>query len=283
MNKDIILTNIQRFSLHDGPGIRTTVFLKGCSLCCPWCSNPENLSTSIQTYIKDNQTGIYGLYYDTNSLYIEVMKDKSFYETNINGHDINKNIACFPGGVTFSGGECLLQIQQLEELLKKLNKEHIHITIESSLFITEKKLLKAIKYADLFYVDVKILDEKKCKNYLHGQLSIYLSNLNLLMYSGKYVVIRIPVIGGYTDGKDNRKKVADLLKLYIKDNRVNLLKVELIKEHNLGISKYKSLAACNKGYSIPDYKGVTDEFMEIYKKEIIDSIGDGIPVEVCKI
>lgn len=158
-----------------------------------------------------------------------------------------------------------------------------HITIESSLFITEKNLLKAIKYADLFYVDVKILDEEKCKNYLHGELSIYLSNLNLLMYSGEYVVIRIPVIGGYTDEKDNRKKVADLLKLYVKDNRVNFLKVELIKEHNLGVSKYKSLAACNKGYSIPEYKGVTDEFMEIYKKEIIDSIGNEIPVEVCKI
>lgn len=76
---EIILTNIQRFSLHDGPGIRTTVFLKGCSLQCPWCSNPENLKPYLQVYVKDGVLGVYGKYYTQEGLLHECLKDKAFY------------------------------------------------------------------------------------------------------------------------------------------------------------------------------------------------------------
>lgn len=83
----MIITNIQKFSLHDGPGIRTTVFMKGCSLCCPWCSNPENLKSFIEYYIKDGKRGIYGKEYTVEEVFNEVIKDKPFYGDN--------------GGVTF--------------------------------------------------------------------------------------------------------------------------------------------------------------------------------------
>ena len=76
--KNILLTNIQRFSLHDGPGIRTTVFLKGCSLRCPWCSNPENLKPHPEKYMKDGIDGIYGKYYSASELVKECLKDKNF-------------------------------------------------------------------------------------------------------------------------------------------------------------------------------------------------------------
>ena len=156
----ILITNIQRFSLHDGPGIRTSVFLKGCNIHCPWCSNPENLSCQIQAYLKNGQKGIFGKYLTIKELYTEIMKDKVFYLGNLSRFNImrSNDIELLPGGVTFSGGECLIQIQSLEPLLRQLNTEHIHITIETSLFIPERNLNIAIKYIDFFYIDIKIMD-----------------------------------------------------------------------------------------------------------------------------
>ena len=269
----LLLTNIQRFSLHDGPGIRTTVFLKGCSLHCPWCSNPENLNPYQEKYIKNGIEGIYGKEYTTDELYAEVVKDLAFYDGDWDSSDLNK----MPGGVTFSGGECMLQMDKLEPLLERMNEEHIHTAVETCLFAPENLLFIAINHIDLFYVDIKILDEVKCKESIHGSLSLYHSNLQALLSSGKPIVFRIPVIGGYTDDEDNRKKVVEL----IKEAHGNVLKIELIKEHNLGLSKYQSLMDGNNDIKLPIYNGVSDELMEQYKKEIEEVIN--IPVEVCKI
>ena len=274
----ILVTNIQRFSLHDGPGIRTTVFLKGCSLCCPWCSNPENLSPHPEKYIKDGIEGTYGKYYTPDELYAEIIKDKAFYSGDILPEDWKKidssKLDRLPGGVTFSGGEALLQARQLEPLWKRLNEERIHTAVETCLFVLENILALAIKYIDLFYVDVKILDNSSCREDLRGDLELYLSNFEKLLSSGKPIVIRVPVIGGYTDGEDNRKQVRELL------CGKNILKIELIKEHNLGLPKYESLIKAGSAVLIPTYVGVSDELMEEYKGELSDL---GIPVEVCKI
>lgn len=227
--KIILVTNIQRFSLHDGPGIRTTVFLKGCSLRCPWCSNPENLSHNVEEYIKDGMKGRYGKWYSVKELYDEVMKDVVFYE--------------IEGGVTFSGGETLLQARQLKPLWsllkdeKNLMGQEVHMAVETCLFVPEEYLLMAIRYIDLFYVDIKILDKGKCREILHGDLSLYEKNIKTLMDSYKPVVLRIPVISGYTDKIDNRSLVADMVKDCI--NMGNILKIELIKEHNLGRTNMK--------------------------------------------
>lgn len=268
-----LLTNIQRFSLHDGPGIRTTVFMKGCSLRCPWCSNPENLSPHQQQYIKNGIEGIYGKEYTTDELYAEVVKDIAFYDGDWSSNDLNK----MPGGVTFSGGECLLQMDKLVPLLERLNKEKIHTAVETCLFAPASKLSIALNHIDLFYADIKILDETKCKEVLKGKLSLYRANLQTLLNSNKPVVFRIPVIGGYTDDEDNRKKVVEL----IKEAHGNVLKIELIKEHSLGVSKYQSLVDGGNAILLPQYQGVSDELMEQYKKEIEAVVN--IPVEVCKI
>lgn len=283
INEKILLTNSQHFSLHDGPGIRTTIFLKGCALRCPWCSNPENLSSDIQHYIKDGRLGTYGKYLSVDELYNDIMKDRIFYIDGIDSFDIreSRDIESLPGGVTFSGGECLLQIEKLQPLMDRLQKEHIHMSVESSLFVPETNLKLAIRYIDLFYIDIKILDEENCCNLLRGDLKLYMSNLRYLAGSGKPIVFRVPVIGGYTDGKENRKKVADIISLYVNDETANILKVELIKEHGLGISKYQSLAACNKEYDVPEYKGVTEAVMAEYKDEIEDMINYQRPVEIC--
>ena len=98
MKDQILITNIQRFSLHDGPGIRTTVFCKGCSLRCPWCANPENLEARLETYVKDGKSGIYGRFISKNDLYETVMRDEPFYRQQ--GQE--SGLAALPGGVTYS-------------------------------------------------------------------------------------------------------------------------------------------------------------------------------------
>ena len=279
MDKNILLTNIQRFSLHDGPGIRTTLFLKGCSLRCPWCSNPENLKSEPQLYIKDGKKGIYGSYYTCDELYAEIMKDKEFYIGEIEDFNIidSDQIEKLPGGVTFSGGESLLQIDKLKPLLIRLKNEHIHTTVETCLFVSEKALEVALKLIDFFYVDMKILDKDECKEVIHGNLDLYCTNLKKLLLwkddKGRHkpIVIRIPIIGTYTDADENRKAIINLLKQY--EN--NILKIELIKEHNLAESKYKSL---NMEIS---YHGVSDKLIDQYKKEMKNVMK--IPVEICKI
>jgi len=263
-NQKILLTNIQRFSLHDGPGIRTTIFLKGCSIRCPWCSNPENLKHCPEPYVKDDVPGIYGRYLTCDEVYHEIMKDKIFYQIGGTGKGLN----ALPGGVTFSGGEALLQITVLEPLLERLISEGIHLAVESSLFVSTDKLVAAMKYFNLFYVDMKILDKKRCRETEHGDLELYMENLDILFRSGLPIVVRVPVIGGYTDGEENRKEVVRLIRKYRPD------KVELIKEHDLGMSKYVSLSM-----PVPEYRGVSDELVERYRMEIEKT---GVTVQICR-
>lgn len=281
----MLVTNIQRFSLHDGPGIRTTVFLKGCSLRCPWCSNPENLMPYAQKYIKDGKVGTYGIHYGIDELYDEIIKDRAFYIGDCTDYNITEpeQLNHLPGGVTFSGGECLLHMAELYPLLERLNREHIHTTVETCLFVPMHNLELAIQKIDLFYVDIKMLDVEDCKVNLHGELSCYLSNLDKLLRSGKPVVLRVPVIGGYTDGIENRDLVSNLISSYIMKPSINILKIELIKEHNLGINKYQALRECNEGYVIPSYRGVSQKLMEQYRASLIEQIGGEVPVDICSI
>lgn len=275
MNERPLITNIQRFSLHDGPGIRTTVFTKGCSLRCPWCSNPENLNPIIESYVKDGESGTYGEYHSCEEIYAEVMKDRPFYGNKLtNQKHCGKCLTLekLPGGVTFSGGEALLQADKLELLFAMLKKADIHMAMETCLFAHERFLGIALNYMNLFYVDVKLLDEEKCLEVEQGDLKLYLSNLELLFSrrGGNFpVVFRIPVIGSYTDTKENMDQVLGLLRNYTPE------KVELVKGHNLGNDKYKSLSL-----PIPDYKEVSNEFLKEYKKEI-DNLG--IHCEICQI
>lgn len=289
-NKSLLVTNIQRFSLHDGPGIRTTVFLKGCPLRCPWCSNPENWENRPQSYIKDGTKGTYGYYMTPAELYAEIIRDKFFYDNGFTSNQFQihcvDDLSKLPGGVTFSGGECLLQTEALKPLLQKLKEDHIHTAVESCLFVPEINVQTALEYIDLFYVDIKVLDAHLCKEILHGDLELFLCNAERVIYSGKPIVFRIPVINGYTENESNRKAVKKFLRRFIYPNmphghQASILKLELIKEHNLGLNKYTSLlAGGNKGYKIPDYKGVSDKLMEQYASELEDI---GIKVEICGI
>ena len=254
----MIITNIQRFSLHDGPGIRTTVFLKGCSIRCPWCSNPENINHQIERYVKDGKEDFYGKEYSVDEVLKEVLKDKIFYEDN--------------GGVTFSGGEALLYAKELLPLMEQIKQNDISIAVESSLFVPSSYLEMVKPFVDYFYVDLKVMDKEKCSLLLKGNLDLLKSNLAILAKSKKFNV-RIPVIYGYTDEDNNIKCIIDVISQY----RASIKNVELIKGHNLGDNKYISL-----GKDVPQKAEVSDLFLEEYRVKILNTVED-VEVEVCKI
>lgn len=250
------VTNIQRFCLSDGPGIRTVVFLKGCNLKCPWCANPENINFLIEKYIKNEKVGIYGKDMDIDEVFECIMKDKKYYLKN-------------SGGVTFSGGEPLLQASSLMLLLKMLKKENIHITIESALMVSTSLLELVISYIDYFIVDIKILDKIKANEVLGGDISLYYKNLEILNKYKKNYSFRIPLVKGYTLESYNLNKIIDLLKKY-KSNSVEIFKV-----HDLALSKYKSL-----GMEMECFDEISDDEV----KYVYDRLkNEGIKVDIIKL
>jgi pyruvate formate lyase activating enzyme len=218
-----LITNIQRFCVNDGPGIRTTVFTKGCTIRCPWCSNPENLNYCEEVYEKEGIQGIYGKYYAADELVEELRKDQAYW---IHG-----------GGVTFSGGEALSHMEDLEPVLQKLQKNKINIAVETALFVNQSSVEMAVRYMDHFMIDIKILEPLRCREILGGDSEQFVSNLKFVCENVNHtnIVFRIPCATAYTLEDKNKKRIIDLLSQY-KD-----IPIELFGLHKLGESKYESL------------------------------------------
>lgn len=213
-----IVTNIQRFCLHDGPGIRTTIFFKGCNLRCPWCSNPENLSFDIEKSIDGNI--IYGKEFTCEQLYEEIIKDRIYYENN--------------GGVTFSGGEPLWHFKDIEDLLKKLNKEYITIAVETSATLPIEYIKFAEKYVDYFLIDIKILtDDAYLK--INSNTNIFVENIEYLIRKKSNIKFRLPLVKNFTYSEENLNKVYAFLKKY------NIEEIEIFNIHGFGKNKYNQL------------------------------------------
>lgn len=251
--KKILVTNIQRMSFHDGPGIRTTFFLKGCPLNCPWCANPENISFEQEEYIYDNKLNIYGQFYTINELYEIGIKDLLFYEKD--------------GGITFSGGEPLVHFDKLESLLKMFKQKKIQMCVETSLYCSKEQLKIAMEYIDLFYVDIKILEKKRCLEFLGVNVDIYKKNLEYLCNSHCKVIFRIPIINGYTNTKENVSLIVNLLKEY------SMYDVEILKQHSLGKAKYKTL----KKHFL-ELEDIDDSSMEFLYKEISSVVKKNVTI-----
>lgn len=206
---------------HDGPGIRTTVFMKGCSIHCPWCANPENISFLKEDYIDGSKSGTYGEEYSPEELLSVLLKDYIFWGAE--------------GGVTFSGGEPLMRADELKELLVLLKDNDINIAVETALFVPTSKLQLVLPYVDYFIVDAKILDENLCLEILGGDVDLYKKNLEILFLSGKLKLLRVPFSNEFSLQKENKKELVSLLSRYVD------IPVEIFKLHSLGERKYKSL------------------------------------------
>ncbi|VRU81529.1 pyruvate formate-lyase 3 [Streptococcus pneumoniae] len=147
-----IIFNIQHFSIHDGPGIRTTVFLKGCPLRCPWCSNPESQRMKPEK-MKDAQREKFTLVGEEKTveeIITEVLKDKEFYEES-------------GGGLTLSGGEIFAQFEFAKAILKSAKEHHIHTAIETTAFVDHEKFIDLIQYVDFIYFYVTISPSRSAR------------------------------------------------------------------------------------------------------------------------
>ena len=260
---------IKRFAVHDGDGIRTTVFFKGCPLKCVWCHNPEGIDFKPELAYYENKcincgecirvcpnnahtiekgvhifnrkkcTGcgnceevclgnaltLYGEEVTEDELLPKLLEDKEFYE--------NSN-----GGVTLSGGECLMQSDFCAELLKKLKENGINTAIDTCGFVPQQAIDKVIPYTDVFLYDMKAYDEDihiKCTGYSN---KLILENIKYIDSCNKAIEVRIPYVPDYNS--DQIEKIA----VFLKDLN-NLTKVRILPYHNYAGSKYTSLAKEN--------------------------------------
>ena len=190
--------SIEEFAVNDGPGIRTTVFLKGCPLHCVWCHNPEGISPEPQYMMKKDETTVCGYRITADELASQLLKNKEIYSLN-------------KGGVTFTGGEPLLQYGFLLNVLRKIKPE-IHTAIETSGFASEEVFREVLPLLDLVLFDVKHTDPAIHKKYTGVDNQLIRKNLECLCSSGKDFVIRIPLIPGINDTKENMLAVLDIIR-----------------------------------------------------------------------
>lgn len=252
------ILNIQRYSLHDGNGIRTIVFFKGCPLKCPWCSNPESQSCKPQTVKMESKcmhcnhcsfdvdecpTGAittFGKYMTVEEVVTEVQKDMIFYRTS-------------SGGVTLSGGEVLSQSVFALELLKQLKSLGINTAIETSGQGNTQSLIELATYLDLILFDLKIMDEKESKLILDADINLIKNNIKTLIKMHKNVIPRVPLIPGYTTDDKNVKAIINFVK------SLNLTHIHLLPFHQYGSNKYKLL---NQDYKLIDIAVPSPENVE---------------------
>ena len=225
-----IIFKIKRYALHDGPGIRTTIFLKGCPLACLWCHNPEGQHPEIETMRKSdgrnnggNEHEPVGWKVSTKELLTEIKKDCIFFDTS-------------GGGVTFSGGEPLMQADFLGTMLKACKAHSIHTVVDTSGYASLEILKRIADITDLFLFDVKVVNpEAHLRHTNHSNQPIF-ENLKWLDQSGKKVIVRFPLIPGITDDKENVAAIAELLA-----SMSSLQQVDILPFHRVGSGKYHRL------------------------------------------
>lgn len=278
--KDVraLITNIQGFSTEDGPGIRSTVFFKGCPLSCPWCHNPEGMNAKAELIFHAERcigckacAGVckhgaplpgaaecercfacadacptrarerMGRWWSLDELLAEVLKDRVYYSTS-------------GGGVTASGGEAMLWSDFLTLFFQRLRAEGIHTALDTSGAIGGEKLDAVLDHTDLALIDLKILDPARHQKLLGVDLLLILKHLRQIDASGVPIIIRLPVVPGYTDGPENLAAAADFAA-----SLEHLLQVELLPYHRLAEPKYQQLG---RAYGLADVVPPTAEAME---------------------
>jgi pyruvate formate lyase activating enzyme len=269
----ISIFNIKRFAVNDGPGIRTSLFFKGCSLICPWCQNPEGISkTKNLLYYKGRCIECHSCITHCPQHAIEILPESS--KIHINRESCNlcgecvkhcpSDALCFDtkeytvpelvkelerdliffeesnGGVTFTGGEPLLQVKAIAEIARHLQKNKIHIAVESSLMVPFSSIKEAVGFVDLFIVDLKILNKEHAKKTIGLDLDLYLKNLEYLFANGVDLICRVPLIPGYTDSVSNLQSIKSLIKELNSKYKRNI-SIELINFNPLSKTKYQQL------------------------------------------
>lgn len=267
MEQRVPVFNIERFAIHDGPGIRTTVFFQGCPLRCAWCANPESQTVGCKLmFLEKKCTGCGSCAQKCPRKAISLREGKAYIDRNlcircgtceetcpneamsISGKEMKlseiyqiiiRDLDYYVqsgGGLTLSGGEALLYIDTVMPLLKKCREDGIHISVETCGNIPEKNIEAALAIVDLFLFDIKSLNEEKLAKYTGGNLSLILNNFShIAKEDPNKIVVRVPVIPGVND---TEKELLEIFS-FAAEHGVN--RINLLPYHTLGITKYNQL------------------------------------------
>ena len=249
MSNSGVIFNIQRFSVNDGPGIRTTVFMKGCPLNCPWCHNPEGKCFDTE---KLNGKTI-GKSYTVEELFCEIEKDRLFYDES-------------GGGVTFSGGEPLSQPGFLNKIISKCKREGIHTAIDTSGYADQSLFKILIKITDIFLYDLKLIDPVLHLKYTGVSNTEILENLEFLIKNDIYIIIRIPLIPGIVATDDNMDQIRKYLMKFEEK-----MEIKFLPYHEIAKGKYDKYGL---KYQMPNRNELSESnikrFIETFKKSDFD-------------
>ena len=281
-----IVTNIQRCSTEDGPGIRTTVFFKGCPMSCVWCHNIETIdpnSTVVWYAVKciGDQACVRscpedaleltpdGLMIDREKCIvcgiceeacptgaIKIMGRVWFLEDLV--HELLKDKVFFEtsnGGVTFSGGEPTYQSKFVLMLAKRLQEEGVHVALDTCGYCSEKVMRELLDHVDLVLFDLKVMNPEKHKQFTGVPLDTVLKNAHIVVESKKPVWIRTPIIPHHTDDDENIQAIAH----FIRDNMPTVERYDLLAFNRMCIDKY---ALFDLEYPLKDYDLISEETME---------------------
>ena len=221
--------DIKEFAVHDGPGIRTTIFMKGCPLKCSWCHNPEGISPEPQTMRSPGRERTVGREYSSAELAALINSQADILRAN-------------EGGVTFSGGEPLLQADFVSEVIDSL--DNLHVLLDTSGFGLQEQFRELASKSDLVHFDLKLIDPIAHRHYTGVSNDHILINLKLLNSMAVPFIARVPLIPGVTDSDENLRATASIV-----SPMANLLGVELLPYHPSAGGKY---AACGMEF-LPDY------------------------------
>ena len=254
--------DIKKFAIHDGPGIRTTVFFKGCPLDCWWCHNPEGRkleteTVSVKRGVDDSdssnpaKTEVIGRDVSVADVMDEVMKDLIFYDQS-------------RGGVTFSGGEPMMQPEFLLMLLQACKENGLNTAVDTSGYAPWDDFEKIYDLVDLFLYDLKIMDDESHSKYTGVSNVLILENLERLLAVGNKVEPRIPLIPGITDTEENLEAIVEFL-----TPQKNIRHVVLLPYNRLGEDKFRKFDLIYKAGQLSVQTG--DELED--KAEIFRSHG----------
>lgn len=240
--------DVQKYSIHDGPGIRTIVFLKGCVLRCRWCCNPESQEYKIQTMKVLGEEKVIGRDVTVREMIEEVEKDRAYYYRS-------------GGGMTLSGGECLCQPEFAGALLRAAKERGISTAIESMACVKWETIEAILPYLDTYLMDIKHTNTAKHKEFTGRSNELMMENARKVALSGKTkLVIRIPVIPAFNDTVEEIQGIARFA-----DTLPGVDKIHLLPYHRLGQDKYEGLG---RPYLMGNIEPPSKEHMETLKKAV---------------
>lgn len=234
--------DIQRYSIHDGPGIRTIVFLKGCALRCRWCCNPEGQEYKVQEMSANGESRIYGEDITVEELMPRLIRDEFYFRRS-------------GGGITLSGGECLLQPDFAPHLLHACHDMGYTTAIETTGYQKWEIIEKYLPHLDYVLMDIKHMNSEKHREFTGVPNELILENAVKFAKSGVDLTIRVPVIPGFNNTPE---EIADIASFAAK--LPNVKKLHLLPYHRLGEGKYTALG---REYKMSGIKPMESEYMKM--------------------